>query len=114
MWESEKGVTGAGENKRKESHHTQAFGILWDNELPLSGRSEQVRGAAVKQEDRRKAGKEGGCKGGLGWVFLACEVGEGGIFSRGFSRGVYLELGCVKKTEGEQEGCALYTNARLM
>lgn len=58
--------------------------------------------------------KEGISKGGLGRIFLACGVGEGGIFARGFSRGVYLDSGCVKKTEGEQEGCAVCTAAHLM
>lgn len=48
----------------------------------------------------------GGCKGGLGWIFLVCGVGEGGISSKGFSRGVYLELGCAEKPGGQQEGCA--------
>lgn len=72
-----------------------------------------MRGATVKQTEKSKQ-QAGGCKGGLGWIFLARGVGEGGIFSKGFSRGVYLEPGCVKKTEGEQEGCAPYTNASLM
>lgn len=69
------------------------------------------------QQSRRQKEKpesRGGCTGGLEWIFLACGVGEGGIFSKGFSTGVYLELGCVKKTEGEQEGCALYIYASLM
>ena len=100
---------GSVETKARESHHIKGFVLVWDNE---PGRK-QARGPDVKQTERKECGG-GGCKGGLGWIFLACGVGEGGIFSRGFSRGVYLELGCVEKTEGEQEGCALYTNASLM
>lgn len=57
----------------------------------------------------------GGCKGGLGWIFLACGVGEGRYLLKGFfQRSIFRAGVCRKDRGGEQEGRALYSNASLM
>lgn len=66
----QKGGEGAKGEKREEPHCIRAI----------------RKGRRGRQTEKRW-----GCKGGLGWIFLVCGVGEGGVSSKGFSRGVYLE-----------------------
>lgn len=93
-------VERTGERGKKKSQHTRKLGKLMN--WCWVKRRQWARGTAAVEggwrgPKERQAQKAGGYKGGLGSVFLAHWVEEGGIFSRGFSRGVYLEAGCVKR-----------------